>query len=119
MSNEDRNDDVVFLAPESIGTATVAPTVGKYGEEQQAGPVETVRRWLRLKPVTVTRDKLQQELSKVRGHIGLILTDLGPDGEHGFNLEEVTVGITVSADGHFGIATVGAETTLELTFKRK
>jgi hypothetical protein len=62
-----------------------------------------------------TRQKLESTLAEARELLGNIQTQQ----YKGWELEEVTFGLAVSAEGSIGFATAGIESTIELKFSRK
>jgi hypothetical protein len=67
----------------------------------------------------VDYDRLKRELEKVQAQMGGVFASLDkarPSGK--FSLSEVAVSLAVSGEGSVGIATVGAEATITLTYSR-
>jgi hypothetical protein len=64
------------------------------------------------KPVT----ELTKEIAKLKSQIGTIVGSLAQLGITGAELHEVTVGLAVSIEGDIGIASAGAEASIELAF---
>jgi hypothetical protein len=64
-------------------------------------------------------EHLTAQIDELRGKIATLVTSLGQSIAANAELDEVTVGLAVSIDGDIGIASAGAEASIELTFKVK
>lgn len=70
--------------------------------------------------IDVDVDKLKTNLTELIGKVGAVV-DAAQDAAGAFKLEEVSVGVEISAEGGvslIGSATVGATASITLTFKR-
>ena len=64
----------------------------------------------------VSIDAFSTQLRTVISQAKSIAEHLGDVGD--FRAEEIKLGLAISAEGSVGIATAGAETSIEITFKR-
>jgi hypothetical protein len=62
---------------------------------------------------------LTDQIEELKGKIGTVVESLTHSFSQKAELEEVTIGLAVSVDGDIGIASAGAEASIELTFKIK
>ncbi|BBZ43129.1 Pepco domain-containing protein [Mycobacterium parmense] len=66
----------------------------------------------------VELDKVKGRLYAIQGELETLLKDLPDLQESPFRLKEVEVGLSLNAEGHIGIATIGSEISLSLRFAR-
>ena len=64
-------------------------------------------------------EHLTAQIDELRDKIATLVTSLGKSIAGNAELNEVSVGLAVSIDGDIGIASAGAEASIELTFKVK
>jgi hypothetical protein len=64
-------------------------------------------------------EHLTAQIDELRGKIATVVTSLTQSVAQNAELDEVSVGLAVSIDGDIGIASAGAEASIELTFKVK
>ncbi|WP_142280110.1 MULTISPECIES: CU044_2847 family protein [Mycobacterium] len=88
------------------------------GESEEQGFVEWTRRKLARKQ-EVQLDEVKKQLNEIQGQLDSLLASLPNPKDGPFRLNEVEVGLSISAEGGIGIATVGGEISLSLTFARK
>jgi hypothetical protein len=65
---------------------------------------------------TVGVDSMKQDFEKCLEQVNKIISNLKTNTVLGWEADSVTVGLAVSAEGSIGIATVGAEATIEIEF---
>jgi hypothetical protein len=112
----DKTDEVKIInAPQALanrGPVDYLPTEEEPGlkAEDQFGFA-----FFTKKPV----EHLTAQIDELRGKIATIVTSLSQSIANNAQLDEVTVGLAVSIDGDIGIASAGAEASIELTFKVK
>jgi hypothetical protein len=111
---------------EAAGNQTLTLIVAADAEaSDQLQPGETEEQgligWVRKK-VTAKRDvnllDVKDELDRVEGQLETLLAGVSDTETAGFRLSEVEVGLSVTAEGSIGIATVGGEVSLTLRFCR-
>jgi polyhydroxyalkanoate synthesis regulator phasin len=71
--------------------------------------------WVKKKPVKA----LTKPIEELRGQIADIVKALSLCVAEKAELEEIAVGLAVSGEGDIGIVSVGAEVSIELTYKLK
>jgi hypothetical protein len=64
-------------------------------------------------------EHLTAQVDELRDKIAKLVTSLGKSIASNAELDEISVGLAVSIDGDIGIASAGAEASIELTFKVK
>jgi hypothetical protein len=64
-------------------------------------------------------EHLTAQIEELKGKIGTVVTSLSQSFAENAELDEVSIGLAVSIDGDIGIASAGAEASIELTFKVK
>jgi hypothetical protein len=62
---------------------------------------------------------LTDQIDELKGKIAIVVKSLAQSVADNAELDEVTVGLAVSIEGDIGIASAGAEASIELTFKVK
>jgi hypothetical protein len=67
------------------------------------------------KPVKLLTDQIDE----LKGKIAIVVKSLAQSVADNAELDEISVGLAVSVDGDIGIASAGAEASIELTFKVK
>jgi hypothetical protein len=82
------------------------PRTGPAGEQLQSGF------WTRI-----SLDKLKTQIGEMQGKITSMVGEFAQHQGPGMKLEEVTIGLSISVDGDIGIASAGAEASIELSFK--
>ena len=79
-------------------------------------------KWARRKVTATTDvslDDVKSQLDKVQGELDPLLDNLPEPKGGGFQLHEVEVGLFITAEGSIGVATIGGEISLTLTFARE
>jgi len=67
----------------------------------------------------VDYERLRENLEKIQGELGETLASLDREpASNGFSLSEVSVALAVSGEGSIGVASVGVEASITLTFSR-
>ena len=79
--------------------------------------VKHFKDWVAQK-VSVDPDELRKNLEDAMERVGVMLAKLERDVVKGWALDSISVGLALSAEGSVGIATVGAETSIELGFAK-
>jgi hypothetical protein len=79
------------------------------------GPAQWLRRRIASKKDVELSD-VKAQLDKVQDQITALLENIQDSPRGRFRLHEVEVGLAVTAEGSIGVATVGAEVSLSLTF---
>jgi hypothetical protein len=101
----------------------VEPDIGVDGEDTKGLPEESVElqsvidkaRFWRSKPKQVKLGALKDRMEEVQGEVEGLLAGLKkPVGD--YRLAEVQVSLAISGSGSIGVATVGAEASIALTF---
>jgi hypothetical protein len=87
----------------------------KPGESVQHG---FIRRKVAAK-TEVKLDDVRVQLNAIQGQLDSLLESLTDPKAGPFRLSEVEVGLSITAEGSIGIATVGGEVSLTLKFGRK
>jgi hypothetical protein len=64
-------------------------------------------------------EDLTAQIDELRGKIATIVMSLSKVVSQNAELDEVSIGLAVSIDGSIGIASAGAEASIELTYKIK
>jgi len=64
-------------------------------------------------------EDLAAELERTKEKVAHLVKSLAGTVAEGLELEEVSVGLAISIEGDIGIASAGAEASVELTFKVK
>jgi hypothetical protein len=62
---------------------------------------------------------LTDQIDELRGKIATVVKSLAQSITDNAELDEISIGLAVSIDGDIGIASAGAEASIELTFKVK
>jgi hypothetical protein len=65
----------------------------------------------------VPLDKVADQLQAIADKVGAAVTNLKISAGH-WQVDEITIGLSISAEGDIGIATAGVEASIELNFKR-
>lgn len=111
--SDDADKLVLILPPRPLVVApalapTTLPREGVTQERLQSGF------W-----TNISLSKLKAQISDLQAKIGPVLTDLSKSVADNMELDEVVLGLAISVEGDIGIASAGAEATIELTFKIK
>ena len=116
MQKQVRTEDVVLMVRDIEISEAQIPITDR-GGGQVHGLKEVVGHLIREKGVN--RGKLSDNLQNCLGQVGSVLSSLGEGIAEGWELEGVSVGLAINAEGSVGIATVGVETAVEVNFTRK
>jgi len=114
--NHEQRNEISLIIPEMVVT-TVTSTDRAGGETHGIGSYigERIRRWIsKGVPENVLRPNLQACIEQLGG----LLEHAQEKPLPGWGLEEISVSLAISAEGSVGIATAGAETSIEVTFRR-
>jgi len=111
------NDEITIInAPPTVQVATTPATyLPREGEKGVTAEDHAAFGFFTKKSV----QDLTAQIEELRGKIGTIVTSLSQSFTKNAELDEVSIGLAVSIDGHIGIASAGAEASIELTFKVK
>lgn len=115
MSKTSNKDELtlIVLEPEFADGADDDGLPADTFEEQ--GVKEYLGRKLAAKPKQVKLSALKERLAEVQDEVGEMLAKMKPS-TGGYRLAEVTVSLAISGSGSIGVATVGAEAAIALTF---
>ncbi|MCK4830286.1 hypothetical protein KA005_81965 [bacterium] len=116
MQEQGRKQDVVLIVRD-IGVSDTKVPIKDRGGGEMHGLKEVVSYLFSKKPVDP--EKLMNNLQNCLEQVGGVLSNLGESITEGWELEGVSVGLAINAEGSVGIATVGVETTVEVNFTRK
>jgi hypothetical protein len=70
------------------------------------------------KPKRVNMETLEKELDRVQDELDTLLAKVKTTDPGGFRLRTVEVSLSISGEGSIGVATIGAEASLSLSFER-
>jgi hypothetical protein len=70
-------------------------------------------------PKDVPVDKFERELNEALDRLPRVLAQLKARAIDGWAMDSVSISLAVSAEGSIGIATVGTEASIEVSFSRK
>lgn len=116
MPSNDKNTIKIINAPTSIvKTGGAVESLPREGEEGLEAEEHAAWSFFTKKPV----QDLTAQIDELRGKIATIVTSLSKAVTQDTELSEVTIGLAVSIDGSIGIASAGAEASIELTYKIK
>ena len=68
------------------------------------------------KAVPIDLDKLRSEINKCLAQMKEVFADLKRPSIDGWKVEQVNVGLAISAEGSVGFATAGVEASVEIRF---
>ena len=114
MSQSDTSPQLTLIV---VGDAQVEQQQAEAEGYEELGPITWLRRKVAAKK-EVNLSEIHTQLEDVQGQISTLLEKIGDPPAGRFALQEVEVGLAVSAEGSIGVATVGAEVSLSLTFAR-
>jgi hypothetical protein len=110
--NGQRTIPIITLEPDGAPPAVEEDAFSPHGKRLQA-----LVRLGRKKEVDY--GQMQKDLEKVQGQLGEIFESLEEQPAGGrFALNEVSVALAVSGGGNIGVAAVGVEASITLTFVR-
>lgn len=102
------------------GDGAVPPSARGVDEDFVPQSRPSVRAILGLaKPKEIDYDRLEKELNKAQSQMADLIASLeqkGPSG--GFALDQISLSLAVSGEGSIGIATVGVEAGITLTYSK-
>jgi len=113
MSEEHPSAKLTLIVAEGVQEEELAP-----GEFEQHGPREWIRRRLTAKK-EVDLGAVQSELDGMQGQIDSLLSKIQDPTNAKFRLSDIEFGLSITAEGSIGIATVGGEVSVTLTYSRK
>jgi hypothetical protein len=106
---------VPIITLEPVEQPQFAPPEGEDAFSPQAKYLPKI--WPFSRKQEVDYDRLKEDLEKVQGEMGDILASLDErPGDSSFSLREVSVALAVSGEGSIGVASVGVEASITLTF---
>jgi hypothetical protein len=105
-------EQLVLIVPDGGIREDLAP-----GEFERHGPREWVRRW-RGSAHGVDVAAVRSQLDHIQRQIDSLLSALEEPAEGRFRLSDIEIGLAVTAEGSIGVATVGAEVSINLTYSR-
>jgi hypothetical protein len=102
---------LLILPPTAVASAAPPPQsglprTGPKGEQLQSGF------WTRI-----SVDKLKGQITEMQDKITSLIDEFAKHQAPGMKLDEVTIGLSISVEGDIGIASAGAEASIELSFK--
>lgn len=112
MSVESNDGKITLIVATDGVEHALAP-----GESVQHGPGQRVRRRLNAKR-EVNIAVLQSELTGMQRQIDLLLSQISDPADARFRLADIEFGLSITAEGSIGIATVGGEVSVTLTYSR-
>lgn len=106
------NDEITLIV--------VEPEAGTDAGDGDGLPAESfepqsIKEWFRGKPKQVNLSALRDRMAEVQGEVDQLLASMKPS-TGGYHLAEVQVSLAISGNGSIGVATVGAEASIALTF---
>jgi len=116
--NDQSGDIVLMVASATKETGSIAsePIIDRKGGERHAKFLD----WFTFAtPKIVDGDKVRKDLERIRGEVEEMLKALANPAVGDLKLSEVTIGVAISGEGNFAIATVGVEASVELKFSRE
>jgi len=113
MSGESRQTVTLI-----VQDTTVATGEGQYPDKAggQTHSLTTIFR--RVAPKEIDAEALRKNLNACLDKVQATLTEMKQRTIDGWDLEGVTVSLAITAEGSVGVATVGMEAGMEVTFKR-
>jgi hypothetical protein len=99
----------------------VAPVADAELEEEGFAPhgVRSRARSLLGKVEPIDFSRFEKELEKIQGQMGSMFEKVSSEKPAGkFSLDEVSVSLAINGSGNIGIAAVGVEASITLTYKR-
>lgn len=113
--SEKRKISIITLEP--VERPQYAPPEGEDAFSPQAKYRPKI--WPFGRKQEVDYDRMKNDLEKVQGELGDIFASLDENpGGSGFLLKEVSVALALSGEGSIGVASVGVEASITLTFSR-
>jgi hypothetical protein len=105
----------IINAPQAV--TTVQPTEYLPRPKKRGPKAEEQFGWAFFtnKPVK----HLTDQIDELKGKIAIVVKSLAQSVAENSELDEISVGLAVSVNGDIGIASAGAEASIELTFKVK
>jgi hypothetical protein len=113
MSEEHPGEKLTLIVAEGVEEEELAP-----GESEQHGFREYVRKRM-TKKTEVDLGAVQSELDGMQIQIDSLLSRIQEPSNAKFRLAEIEFGLSITAEGSIGIATVGGEVSVTLTYSRK
>ncbi|MGA2851167.1 MAG: hypothetical protein ABSE46_19355 [Terracidiphilus sp.] len=106
---------VLLMVPNSVPVEPAKrPT-----EEGEAQSLGTVATGAISKIVEISPDLLRKNIQACLEQMRDIFTDLSLPTVNGWKVENISVGLSISAEGSVGVASVGAEASIEIGFAPK
>lgn len=112
MSNN--ADQITLIIPASQGQSTEYEDKG--GGEQH-GLKEVIQTLTGTK--VIDSNKLKENLETTMNQLEGILANLSKKAKENWEVESIAVGLSITGEGSVGIATVGVETSIEVSFRPK
>ena len=115
-ANEKTAEGINLIVPESVAVpSAIKDRKGGETHSIRSSVGDFVKRWTSK---TIPEDVLQQNLQKCMHQLRDLLKQAPRKTLEGWDVEEISISLAISAEGSVGIATAGAETSIEVTFKR-
>ncbi len=108
------SDEITLIVVEPA-EAIAEDGAGLPAEDFDQESVKDIGRWLKAKSRPANLSDLGDRMTKVQAEVEQLLTKMKPSTA-GYRLAEVQVGLAISGGGTIGVATVGAEASVSLTF---
>jgi hypothetical protein len=102
----------IINAPQQVVAAASGDYLPKEGDESKP---EFHAGWRFWEPKSVP--DLAEQLKDTKAKVVKMIEGLGTTIYQGMELDEISVGLSVSIEGSIGIASAGAESSIELKFK--
>jgi hypothetical protein len=113
--SQEANEITIIAGPQSVLPAQSLEYLPPEGEGVPHGELQGLPSFITKRPI----DKLTGQIEALRGQLATLVKSLAQSVSENTELEEITIGLAVSVEGDIGIASAGAEASIELTFKVK
>ncbi len=110
MSPSDKPKHVVLMVPNSHEPLELA----NRGSAETYVLKDTVRELVVKR--NVDPEKLRLNIEQSMSQVGEILSTVGQNASEAWEIQSLSVGLSINAEGSVGIATAGVEASLEVTF---
>lgn len=90
-------------------------------KDRAGGETHGLTDWAKQKAseIEIDAEKLKKNIQETLGSIDHVLREVAHDFSDNWDLDSISVGLSVSAEGSVGIATAGVETSIEVSFSPK
>ncbi len=113
--SQEANTITIIAGPQPVLPAQPLDYLPPEGEGAPHGEEQGLPSFMTKKPI----EKLTGQIEALRGQLGTLVKSLAQSVSEDTELEEITIGLAVSVEGDIGIASAGAEASIELMFKVK